>query len=101
MIAEIGVSKMEKGKKIMIAEIGVSKIKKGKQNCMIAKLGVPICGEGGEVAAHPSPSPRGKDDPQTAVLYFDSWPKEERCLVIPVKQVTGDQHVAGDGGGRS
>ena len=30
MIAEIGVSKMEKGKKIMIAEIGVSKMEKGK-----------------------------------------------------------------------
>ena len=44
---------------------------------------------------------RGKEDEETVVLYFDSWPKEDRCLVIPVKQVTGDQHVAGDGGGRS
>ena len=31
MIAEIGVSKMEKGKKIMIAEIGVSKMEKAKK----------------------------------------------------------------------
>ena len=30
---------------------------------------------------------RGKEDEETVVLYFDSWPKEERCIDLPLKQV--------------
>ena len=30
---------------------------------------------------------RGKEDKTTVVLYFDSWPKEERCVGLPLKQV--------------
>ena len=30
---------------------------------------------------------RGKEDETTVVLYFDSWPKEERCVRLPLKQV--------------
>ena len=30
---------------------------------------------------------RGKEDEETIVLYFDSWPKEERCVSLPLKQV--------------
>merc|ERR1719509_634481 len=29
---------------------------------------------------------RGKDDKDTVVLYFDSWPKEELCMTLPLKQ---------------
>ena len=31
---------------------------------------------------------RGKEDEETVVLYFDSWPKEERCIDLPLKQVS-------------
>ena len=31
--------------------------------------------------------PRGKDDKDTVVLYFDSWPKTELCMTLPLKQV--------------
>ena len=30
---------------------------------------------------------RGKEEEDTVVLYFDSWPKEERCIILPLKQV--------------
>ena len=30
---------------------------------------------------------RGKEDETTVVLYFDSWPKVERCVGLPLKQV--------------
>ena len=30
---------------------------------------------------------RGKEDETTVVLYFDSWPEEERCVGLPLKQV--------------
>ena len=30
---------------------------------------------------------RGKEEEETVVLYFDSWPKEERCIILPLKQV--------------
>ena len=30
---------------------------------------------------------RGKEEEETVVLYFDSWPKEERCVSLPLKQV--------------
>merc|ERR1711874_847525 len=30
---------------------------------------------------------RGKEDEETVVLYFDSWPREERCVSLPLKQV--------------
>ena len=31
---------------------------------------------------------RGKEEEETVVLYFDSWPKEERCIILPLKQVS-------------
>ena len=34
---------------------------------------------------------RGKEEEETVVLYFDSWPKEERCVSLPLKQV---QHIS-------
>ena len=34
---------------------------------------------------------RGKEEEETIVLYFDSWPKEERCVSLPLKQV---QHIS-------
>ena len=30
---------------------------------------------------------RGKEEEEALVLYFDSWPKEERCIILPLKQV--------------
>ena len=30
---------------------------------------------------------RGKEEEEAVVLYFDSWPKEERCIILPLKQV--------------
>ena len=30
---------------------------------------------------------RGKEEEETVVLYFDSWPKEKRCIILPLKQV--------------
>ena len=30
---------------------------------------------------------RGEEEEETIVLYFDSWPKEERCVSLPLKQV--------------
>jgi len=29
---------------------------------------------------------RGKDDEDTVILYFDSWPREQRCVQMDVKQ---------------
>ena len=30
---------------------------------------------------------RGKEDKDNVVLYFDSWPREELCIPLPLKQV--------------
>ena len=30
---------------------------------------------------------RGKEDKDSVVLYFDSWPREDLCIVLPLKQV--------------
>ena len=30
---------------------------------------------------------RGKEDKDNVVLYFDSWPREELCITLPLKQV--------------
>ena len=30
---------------------------------------------------------RGKEDKDNVVLYFDSWPREELCIALPLKQV--------------
>jgi len=31
---------------------------------------------------------RGKEDKDNVVLYFDSWPREELCIALPLKQDT-------------
>jgi len=31
---------------------------------------------------------RGKEDKDNVVLYFDSWPREELCVTLPLKQDT-------------
>ena len=33
---------------------------------------------------------RGKENKDNVVLYFDSWPREELCIALPLKQV--DNH---------
>ena len=30
---------------------------------------------------------RGKEDKDNVVLYFDSWPRQEQCITLPLKQV--------------
>merc|ERR1712173_317702 len=31
---------------------------------------------------------RGKEDKDNVVLYFDSWPRQEQCITLPLKQDT-------------
>ena len=38
--------------------------------------------------------PRGKDDKDTVVLYFDSWPKTELCMTLPLKQVRTSPYIS-------
>jgi hypothetical protein len=30
---------------------------------------------------------RGKEDKETVVLYFDAWPRQEKCVPVGLKQV--------------
>ena len=50
-----------------------------------------LSAEGGEVRSDVGEDVelmlRGKEEEETVVLYFDSWPKEERCVSLPLKQV--------------
>lgn len=31
---------------------------------------------------------RGKEDKETVVLYFDTWPRREKCVPVELKQVS-------------
>ena len=36
---------------------------------------------------------RGKEDRDKVVLYFDSWPREEQCIALPLKQVDNNDMI--------